>query len=348
MVSIKRKPGAKPATSTSRKAQPREYDPQVDGVHQSAIALWLECREKARVRYVLNLDVAVMSKPLIFGDLSHKAIASCYKAMADGSCATLKRAQSEVSGWVKAAELLQEEERGHMTADELDVREESAAILEHLLPLYFGAWWERDKEEVEWVGVERKFSTSMVGPRLLPAPMAGTYDGVFRRRKDKRLWLLETKNKGRWSKAMADFLPLDLQVNLYLAALNTEAKVGADVPAGVRYNLLRRPQERRGQNEAISSYVDRIAARAKKEPEHFFERFDMSVVRSDLEAATARSAHLVRAFVEWFDRSKADPVLSMKDPMLNSAACEGKYGLCPYLGACSANDPAGLKRVAPH
>jgi hypothetical protein len=323
----------------------------VDGVHQSAISTWLECREKARLRYLLNLDTEGISKPIMFGDLSHMTIAKCYKAIAEGKITTLSGVDHEVPRWLQEAKVEQVANRGELMTDEQDTQEEAIGMLEALLPLYFAAWWSKDKDECDWESVERRFSVERIaGGQPLPAPLAGTYDGVFRRRKTKKLWLLETKNKGRWSARMADFLPLDLQVNIYAAAMRSEAALksnpSADEPAGVRYNLLRRPQERRKQGESLKDYVDRIRARAIKEPEHFFERLDMAMTRQDVDAACRRTEALIREFMAWFDSASRE--LGDKDLLLNAAACESKYGICQYLGACSGGSLVGLKTIAPH
>jgi hypothetical protein len=323
----------------SRKQAYKKYNPHTDGVRQSLLLTWLECREKARMQCIEGIESSYISKPLMFGDLSHQCIASCYLTMQKKQLKFWEDAAERTEEWIDTAILFWKDEwvsKGNkVTADVTDLLEESAAMLGALLPGYWKHWWDKDIKETEWIDVEKEFKVALGSSSLI----TGTIDGVFRNRKTKKRWILETKNKGRWSEDnLIDWLPLDLQCQMYLTA---DWLTSNEQPAGVRYNVLRRPQERRGKTESLKDFATRIHARAEKEPEHYYFRLDMAMSKAELESAKRRVEFLADAFCDWWDLSHSScPTL---DPMYNSSMCEGKYGTCCYLRHCASGSLEGLK-----
>lgn len=334
MLKLKKPKAAEYAPAKTNRLE----DPWTGGVHQSALALFLECREKARIRYVLGYDSNAVSYPLIFGDLSHRATAKFHDALASGKKLTVETAAVAMRDWLKLAQKEHEKSDGPYTTAQSDIVEMSIIVLQKLLPYYVKHWW-KDFSEVEWVAAEKDFKIDKVKLELLAAPVAGTYDGVFRRVKTGKLWLLETKNKGQWSSSLVDTLPIDLQVGFYLTAMAEENK---DVE-GVLYNLIRRPQEKLGAKESLKAYAERIEVRVKQEPKHYFDRFAMKLTKGEKFFHLQRMRYLVKEYVEWWD--KASREVKTKDLLMNTGAC-GNYGKCQYLQVCTSNDVGGLKANA--
>jgi PD-(D/E)XK nuclease superfamily len=335
-IMIKR---TKPAPPKRKAGYSKSYDPWTDGVRQSLLLEWLECRQRARAHVILNLESKHLSKPLTFGDLSHQCIASCYLAINRGELKFHEDAAQMVPTWIDwaIACFKQEHSITKFTTDQEDLIEECASILQALLPGYFKHWWERDKKEVEWLGVEEEFSFK---PEGFDAPITGTIDGRFKKKSTGGIWVLETKNKGRWNEdALIDWLPLDLQCQMYQVACKYISK---KTPAGVRYNILRRPQERRKVAESLKDFTARIQDNATKKPEHYYVRIDMQTTKAEVEAAENRLRHLTHEFLTWWDTIQGVDKKTL-DPMYNSAACESKYGTCQYLRFCASGATDGLE-----
>jgi hypothetical protein len=129
---------------------------------------------------------------------------------------------------------------------------------------------------------------------------------------------------------MCDLLPLDLQIGYYTAALQ-QRKLTPDY---VRYNLIRRPQERRKVDETRKQFIERISDNVRKDPAHYFERYEMHLTMDEIKTNITRAHKLVETFVQWW--STLD--ITQRDLCYNSGQCEGKYGTCQYLDICSKGD----------
>ena len=134
-----------------------------------------------------------------------------------------------------------------------------------------------------------------------------------------------------WSKQMADFLPLDLQLGFYLTAMAHHPR--AKPPLGAYYNLLRRPSERRGITENLGALALRIGKKIDKDPDHFFQRLRITFTDREREEHLFRAQKLVEEFYEWWKQDH-----STRDLLWNSGQCESKYGTCSMLPICAHRD----------
>lgn len=303
------------------------YDPMRDGVSQTMLGLWLECREKSRLNTLMGLTPKGCSKPLTHGTISHAAVEEYNKGLQNKTIRKLDDAYNLVKSWVEIGYTSWKAENPNADSYALEFAEESAAILFVLLPRYFKFWWSVDAS-VSWEKVEERFRVSIGAA----ADIVGQYDGVFRPRGAlKELWLMETKNKAQFADRMMEFLPLDSQLGIYLTALHHSTQ---EDPTGVRYNLIRRPGERRKVNESLTSFVSRIESNVAKDPAHYFVRYNIKLDAWEKREHRARTVRLVNSFVHWWkteDHSK-------RDLLWNSQACDGRYGVCPNLSICSHRD----------
>jgi hypothetical protein len=217
------------------------------------------------------------------------------------------------------------------TTDEttLNMLERHGAICSVMLPRYI-EFWEKDFKEFEWVSLETEFDTEFENFRL-----RGKRDGLFQRKakkgkKKSGVWLLETKTKGTIAKDLADTLAIDGQNLFYVLA--TKLSTG-HVPAGVLYNVVRRPGQKLKPGEGPSEYADRVAEDMDKRPEHYFVRVEVAYPKSIINRFTEDLARKLEAFRVWAEDMDANTYRS-------ECACRQMW-TCDYLQACATGSMRG-------
>lgn len=315
-----------------RKVENVAYDPRIHGIRQSNLQNFMACREMARLSIVEGWSSLFSGMPLVYGSLSHGVLSQVYRSVRAGE----KPDMSTLAypAMIKESEKELMKEHPNAPSSLLETMEEACGILAGILPTYFRHWWKEDTA-VKWKMVEDKFALPMTMPDGAVVLLTGTFDATFEHRKG--IWLFETKNKARWSSKIGSLLPLDLQLGIYLTVMERLYKVR---PAGVRYNLMRRPGERRGKTESIVDYSARIASNAAKDPAHYFERIEMELLLSEHQEHVARTTRLVQEFYLWWKNEDH----AKRDLMWNSGSCETKYGECHYLDLCANNDTSCYRR----
>lgn len=307
------------------------YDPERDGVTFTLLTTFKQCREKARL--VLQGWTSRQSTlGLVFGGLVHALNQRIYEDVRDGR---LKKLPDESYFKLRIKQLEREwkKENPRADSDTLQHLEFSLILIEGIMPTYFRYWkkdfdllWERVEAEFKWpVKIElpsgRKASTFI----------RGKIDGSFKKGKGKRPWLFETKSKSRLGESgennLADILPHELQVNVYMLYLMW---VDKQVPGGVLYNIIRRPQLRQKKFETVKAFAKRVANDVKLRPEYYFVRMQMSVEKKDLDRMEMELRDLVSDFLLWWNGHAGH--------YKNSDACENKYGVCGFLPVCSRGD----------
>lgn len=309
------------------------YDPRIHGISQSNIGCLMACREKARLTLIKGWQTKAVSVAMNFGSLSHAVLEAYYIDILKGK---VSRPPKKIDRYAAFAYDQVKKQYGKQWASRhQDLCELQLAILYHLIPVYAEHWWVQDKE-LEWVRPEMKFKVPVKMPDGETVPLVGMIDGVFYSGKKRRLLSLETKNKARWSKNIVDLLGLDLQVGYYLSALESIPDLPS--PSGCVYNLIRRPAERQGKTETVIDFAKRIAARARKIPDHFFERYEISWTKKDIEQHKFRTQLLAEEFYEWWKSGGTSGDHSSMDLLYNSGSCSTSYGDCSELAICSSDD----------
>jgi hypothetical protein len=334
-------PGGKLASPLHRSPQTELYDPRKHGIRQSMLSTWFECREKARLCTIHGWAPRVASVPFIYGSLSHGAIKQATRLLRENDGAV--DIDTYVNGtdyYLQESEVEWLQETPNPTYEQKDIIENSLAILGKKMPMYFDYWYDQDKV-CKWGLVEDKFKVELTMDDGETVPLIGTFDSTFRNDSGE-LWLFETKNKARWSENIGTLLPLDLQVGIYLTAL--QALYG-QVPKGVRYNILRRPGERRKKDESLAEYSTRIQTNIIKEPEHYFHRMDIRLTPQEINEHMARTAFICEEFYRWWKETMKHSM--ERDLLWNSSSCDGKYGSCKMLDACANKDFTLYQRRSP-
>lgn len=309
------------------------YDPRIHGVRQSNLQSWMACREMARLSVVQGWASLFSGMPLVYGSLSHGVLKQVYRSMRKTTIVRPTLAGLDYKALIKESEKELMLEHPNPPSSLLETKEEACAILAGTLPTYFKYWWKEDTA-VKWAMVEDKFALPMTMPDGETIMLTGTFDATFHHRGG--TWLFETKNKARWSQKIGMLLPLDLQLGIYLTVMERLYKVR---PTGVRYNLMRRPGEKRKKQESLQDYAARIRGNAEKDPAHYFERIEMELLKSEHDEHVRRTSRLVTEFYLWWKNEPHET----RDIMWNSGSCETKYGECHYLDLCANNDTSSYR-----
>jgi hypothetical protein len=308
------------------------YDPRKDGVSQSMLQTYIDCRQKAYLNIIKGWSPKGASYPLIYGDISHGALERALRMVMVGKFKKVNQILQSVDQFVTEAHAAWLEANPNAETAAKDMAEESKAILRQLLPVYWMKWGKKDLE-TEWTKVETVFKVPLKMADGTEVPLVGKYDGVYTR--NGKSCLFETKNKSRWSDQLIDLLPLDLQLGTYLTALSLIEK---KEPSLVTYNILRRPSERRKKDETLLGFASRIAENARKDDEHFFVRFPIELTTDEKTVHKKRIQLLVQEFYTWWLEACE---FEKGDVRWNSNHCENKYGTCQNLRICSRNDFTG-------
>ena len=323
-LKIKPRPAPKPPAYS--------YDPRIDGVSQSMLGTWFECREKARLTIVKGYQRTHASKPLIWGSIGHNMIGYGLNATREKKL----KASSAIKYLTAASQELAKKAKAEWEAKDkpdsaaaMEIAEEACAVLAKTMPLYWKRWAEADVER-KWDFVEEAFKVPFEMPDGKDVYLVGKFDGVFTSPKAKTS-LFETKFKGSIPEHIVDTLPLDLQVSVYMAALYV---LNRPLPRLATYNIVKRPGERRKKDESLQDYADRIAVNAAAEPNHYFNRFEVTFTAQELEAMGFRVQKTVEEFYHWWKNLDHDTM----DPVFNSSSCDSKYGPCDCLPICSRGD----------
>lgn len=300
------------------------YDPRRDGIRQTYLNAWQTCREAARLGVLAQLVPNRKRQAFADGTFYHSCLEEVYKAIKTKRIDRPAQVAPFIESFVQEHESeLRFDGRG-AEADQLAEAYDAACAL---IPAYFEHYQIDFKRD--WVAIEEKF-IFMIGD----IKITGTMDGGYLSPRTGKFWVLENKFKARWPANIADYLPLDLQVQLYCAAAWTAKRP----VAGCLYNLIRKPTIKRKKNESRGDFFKRLREDIKQRPTWYYERHQVDFCEAELAAARRRVTHLSQEFLRWYD--SVSP--GKKDPLYNSTACENKYGTCQFLGVCGSNDFGNL------
>jgi len=322
-----------------RGEQPSLWSPYRDGISQSMVAKFLQCREQTRLHFVEGWTSRRESMPIQFGTCVHWVLSEAYGK---------KQKTSPSMTWVKKklveyTEVWKRELQRMATTQENEEHVETLNMAEIVLSAYFQRW---DGDFIgayrvgnttvrphEWIGLEQKFNLPYVynGREVF---LRGMRDGVFRTVNNKT-WLLETKTKGVIDEAgIEDTLFFDFQVLLYLLTLYRANP--KDVPRGVVYNVIRRPGLRLGKTESWTDFLARVSKDVNdpKRSDHYFIRFQLEISKKELldwEENTLKPT--IEDICKWFDGESPH--------YMNSSALLAKYGRCDMFEPIVRNNFSG-------
>jgi hypothetical protein len=259
-----------------------------DGLTQGAISWFLDCREQFRLRFEEGWTAKRTSMPLEFGSAFHEALAvvqNVRKRVSSPQTAL----NSYLGKRVKELKL--------SAQDKADL-ELTIAQVGVVLDAYL-KFWKKEDDKRDWLAREEIFNYSyrfQIGDKNSSTkafiPLRGRWDGLFVPKEKPALWLHETKTKGRIDdEGIRACLPFDLQTMLY--AFTAMEKYGEIKElshivdryplGGTLYDVVRQPQLKRGVQESMKDFLDRIKADISNRPRWYFYRWEVRLQQRDLD-----------------------------------------------------------------
>lgn len=305
----------------------KKFNPVRDGVTATLITRWLSCRESARL-YLAGWTPMVFKESLLFGSLFHDLLRMLYDHYVEdyaprGVHKLVADAEKVAAPWFDRH--LRETARSMSDPSNVEALERDIAVCSVMIAPYVRRY-EEDFRKLEWVGLETEFDVEWEGMRL-----RGKRDGVYR--KGKKLWILETKTKGRVDEAgLMEQLLIDFQSQFYMLA--TQLELG-EQPSGVDYNVVRRPGQRLKISEPLNEFAERIQVDIKGRPDYYFMRYEIFFAEEDLDRFNADLKIVLEEFRLW--------AAGNLPCYRNLSSCVGRWN-CTYLPMCSSGTTVGFRK----
>ena len=337
------------------------YDLYRDGVTQTFLNKFMECREQCRLGYIEGWRATGEGDATLFGSASHFV-------MSEGSEASKKWRKSspalspEVIGnrlartvplFTKRFERGWKDENPRATVRMTEQLERCLGLVEAVLPHYFQRCLAPDRlygdfARRNWISLEEKFAIPFTFKDGRKTVLRGRMDGVYE--ETNRVWLFESKNLTRIDgEGISDTLPMNLQVCMYLHALSEQQKATKDMRklGGVLYNIVRRPALRMATKDTLDSFLKRVDLDVKSRPDHYFMRFRMPITVSEMQEWYAKNfMPMMHDVQRWYDDIRETGGENFN--YLNASALIGKYGRCGLFDAITKNDFSGcVKKSVP-
>lgn len=288
-----------------------------DGITQSFIGEWLACRQRANLGYRQGWSSVTTSNALTFGTLFHACLEIHYLGKSVDIQTVLSDYKKEITG-----------ERLWTTEDE-ETLMLNQGYLEVLLPAYLKQYEKKDKG-TKYLAVEKEFRNKWNGRMDL----RGKMDIVFQNNANE-IWVMDHKTAYSLEGNKEDRLSFDLQGMFYILNWWLEKNV---LPTGFIQNIIQRPRLRKGKDETLKHFIDRVRADVDST---YFKRIQMTITKQEFEF--------------WFEKEFKpimDDIAGWAADLLpnyrNPSACETKYGSCRFSRVCGLKDFNGLyqrKRV---
>lgn len=308
------------------------YNPEKDGVSFTLLQRFKNCRELARL-YLKGWRSKSTSMGQVFGTIVHSLLEHVYQDVRTGKLTTFPSTKY-ITNHIAKVESEWKKENSQADAETLERLEVTCTIAESVLPAYF-KFWHKDFT-LQWNKPEQEF----MHPFSVKNPHTGKKMHTFLRGKidasflatGTRPWLFETKTKSRIGESgesnLTDILPFEMQVGIYLLILQIMNK--GKTPAGLMYNIIRRPMGKPKKGEDLHQFAARIVKDVKKRPDYYFIRLRMTVDKQDLYRRQQELEDTVLDFLLWWKGEAGH--------YKNSDHCENKYGQCMMLPICGRGD----------
>ena len=323
-----------------RGKHPSRWNFWEEGQSSSLLSLWLSCKEQFRLMVVEGWINDRTPLSFAFGTCMHWCLEQAYSAREAPSQKGCRRLVEEF-------ESLWKKERPNAPKSQLQVQEMVYGLAEAVLPTYFKRWAGDFKDGKypkghntarikKWEGLETRFKIKYTYPDGKSTWICGTRDGLFRD-EGKYLRLFDTKCRSVISEEdTIDTLPSDLQQMLYNWATLEQTK---EAPAGTLMNIVRRPGHRRGKEESLREFFERVRKDVEKPNrwDHYFIRIEMDLTKKEiLDWKRTFLDPLMEDFRGWWE--------GRHPHYTNPKSLISKYGRCGMFNAICFGNFAGLSR----
>jgi hypothetical protein len=294
------------------------WDYMRDGVTKSSLEKFLLCREQFRLGYVEGYAGKGCNLGFSFGNVLHWLIARHLDLK-------VKRIPvAEQTGLFHGVWL---RDHKNPTSTQKDTMEMAYLLAEAIWPYYTTMW--PDDQSWKWVRVEDSFNVPLTDAGTI---MRGIYDGVCKR--DSGVWIFETKGMSRVDEGnIEQTLPFSLQNMMYVVAYWLQS---GEFPAGIIYNVIRRPGQEMKQKESFAAFRDRIQADIEKRPEFYFMRWEIEITKTQIE--------------RWYSQVFMPILMDLKQwseggiHYMNPDALVTKYGRCDLFDVMVNDNYAFVER----
>ena len=299
-----------------------------DGVTQSLLSNWVDCRHRAR------LSLSGWKKPetkesLVYGSMFHRALEFLYT---DVRAKKIKKPADAMDLPQRVAD----EWASKYPVATPEAHQQTQLLLAQLgavWPAYVKQYAKTDFKSGTWMEVEGTFDVQWRSWRL-----RGRRDGM--RKINNKLWLFETKTKSQISEqAITNALGFDFQSLFYITANETELaqrKKKLRTIRGVIYNVIRKPQFKQKGTETLAAYSQRVAADVQKDPNRWFMRYEAVYEPEQLQKfQDCQLAPKLFDFQEWLEGNLPT--------YRNEGACQKRW-TCEFLTACGQDNMVGYEQ----
>lgn len=303
---------------------PRSYSLRDTGITQSLMCSYMKCPRC----FLLGLNGwqnPGKGRKTGFGSMFHDMLDKVYSYhMKTGKIPSKKRVRKWLLAYVRAnaKTTLSGKSRTDLVLDQAKA---------YVLLTEYVRHYKRDFTHKKFTDVERVFDVQFAGARL-----RGKKDGRFALIKQNgkaSQWIMETKTKSKINEEEITLhLAIDFQNLFYITA--DELEFGTPVK-GVLYNIIRYPGHRLS-GDTIIDFQKRLRAEVRKNPGHFFMRFEVPYDKEDKAQFKAE----LREHFRLINR-----LLAGKDKVLRrQTSCMGRYA-CDYMLACAGGNLSGYTKT---
>lgn len=260
-----------------KKRKQPAWDLYRDGISYSLLSRFINCRERFRIYTVEGLAPAGTTDSLEFGTIFHKLL----EHHAGGS--TFPQLERMI---------YQDKQNSFLGNMALSI-----------FRIYVDTWKDQDAS-LKYVSQEEVFRTPIYLPSGRKVDLRGKFDEVFR--DQGKLWLQENKTKSQIDEiSLEHTLPFDLQTMLYCHCIRAIYK---EAPAGVLYNIIRKPGLKQKVKETDSDFLKRIVEDINSRPEWYFVRYRISFGQNDIDNFAKQTLYpLLEQVCLWWESIKANP-----------------------------------------
>jgi len=312
-----------------------------EGISSSLLSSFLTCREQFRLSVVEGYRSNNVPLSLSFGTCMHWCLEQGYKLSSPPGKAKCQKLISDF-------EKLWLSERPAASQRQLETQELTYGLADAMLPTYFERWTgdygpkfkypkvHNTSRIDKWVGLETRFSVPFRFDDVRETRIVGTRDAMFRTPKGS-LRIFDSKCRSIINEEdTQDTLPFDLQQMLYLWATWKET---GECPVGTTMNIVRRPGHRRGREEPLRKFLDRVRKEVETPSrwDHYFIRIEMDISKAEI---IAWEKSVLRPLMEdvrgwWEGRSPH---------YINPNALVTKYGRCEMFNIIVYGNTNGFFR----
>ena len=304
------------------------YDLERDGVTQSMLTAFLSCPTKTKLGTVEGWSSSRPRRALSYGSLMHKVLEDeqrIQKEKGKDWTPSDLRVRTTIDDACKVFRK-KANEKGRFSPEDEEQLELTKAQLYAIMPAYFRHW-----DAPKWTEIENVFDIPYKVGTSLTTRLRGRKDGVFTA-KDGTLWQLDSKSSSRINEEeLGVTLTRNYQILFYTLA--TYLQTGK-IPKRFVYNIVRKTGLKPKGGD-LPEYVKRIGDEVAKNPDHFFHRFEVAIVKQDLLDFQKELDQTLLHIKAWVEAGMPSPKFGMP--------CQGMYGLCNYAAICYEDDYSQYK-----